>query len=443
MRGVFSVLTARKSPLAFLITLMLLSSPAVNAAGVTGYTSSDDLPENAADLPPAPVERPWLHHRASRENPAHKETPLVPAALLPQLQALQSRMNSLEQALSERDGTVADLKTQLAGHNSDTTPLQQQIAGLKTQLAERDGTVADLKTQLSERDGTVADLKTQLSERDGTVADLKTQLAESSSGSTDLQAQLTALKSRLATEKEARAEQTEKLLALRRQNPDVSLETEGQQQAYASGVAFASVVARSLQMQKSLGIAPQQDTVLAGIVDGVRHQVRLNSEQIKTRNQELDSKLNGLLAERREQQEKARNAQQKAGEAWQASYRKVRGVRAMKNGVLYRVLSAGKGRQIQEGDTVELLLSGYLVDGKAFDDSGEKGRAQWVKPSDLLPALTGVLTALRAGSHVEVLLPPAQAFGDDGVKGMIPGGATLRFDIRVLKASAGGETKAD
>ncbi|EAS2251009.1 hypothetical protein ZH77_004619 [Salmonella enterica subsp. salamae] len=380
MRGVFSVLTARKSPLAFLITLMLLSSPAVNAAGVTGYTSSDDLPENAADLPPAPVERPWLHHRASRENPAHKETPLVPAALLPQLQALQSRMNSLEQALSERDGTVADLKTQLA---------------------------------------------------------------ESSSGSTDLQAQLTALKSRLATEKEARAEQTEKLLALRRQNPDVSLETEGQQQAYASGVAFASVVARSLQMQKSLGIAPQQDTVLAGIVDGVRHQVRLNSEQIKTRNQELDSKLNGLLAERREQQEKARNAQQKAGEAWQASYRKVRGVRAMKNGVLYRVLSAGKGRQIQEGDTVELLLSGYLVDGKAFDDSGEKGRAQWVKPSDLLPALTGVLTALRAGSHVEILLPPAQAFGDDGVKGMIPGGATLRFDIRVLKASAGGETKAD
>ncbi|EGK6862132.1 hypothetical protein IO679_004229 [Salmonella enterica subsp. enterica serovar Glostrup] len=408
MRGVFSVLTARKSPLAFLITLMLLSSPVVDAAGVTGYTSSDDLPEDAAALPPAPAERPWLHHRASRENPAHKEAPLVPAALLPQLQALQSRMNALEQALSERDGTVTDLKTQLAGHNNDTMSLQQQIAGLKTQLAERDGVVADLKTQLAERDGTVADLKTQL-----------------------------------ATEKEARAEQTEKLLALRRQNPDVSLETEGQQQAYASGVAFAGVVARSLQMQKSLGVAPQQDTVLAGIVDGVRHQVRLNSEQIKTRNQELDSKLNGLLAERREQQEKARNAQQKAGEAWQASYRKVRGVRAMKNGVLYRVLSAGKGRQIQEGDTVELLLSGYLVDGKAFDDSGEKGRVQRVKPSDLLPALTGVLTALRAGSHVEVLLPPAQAFGDDGVKGMIPGGATLRFDIRVLKASAGGETKAD
>ncbi|EBV3525220.1 hypothetical protein EZ699_23645 [Salmonella enterica subsp. enterica serovar Manhattan] len=380
MRGVFSVLTARKSPLAFLITLMLLSSPAVNATGVTGYTSSDDLPEDAADLPPAPAERPWLHHRASRENPVHKEAPLVPAALLPQLQALQSRMNALEQALSERDGTVADLKTQLA---------------------------------------------------------------ESSSGTTDLQAQLTELKSRLATEKEARAEQAEKLLALRRQNLDVSLETEGQQQAYASGVAFAGVVARSLQMQKSLGVAPLQDTVLAGIVDGVRHQVRLNSEQIKTRNQELDSKLNGLLAERREQQEKARNAQQKAGEAWQASYRKVRGVRVMKNGVLYRVLSVGKGRQIQEGDTVELLLSGYLVDGKAFDDSGEKGRVQRVKPSDLLPALTGVLTALRAGSHVEVLLPPAQAFGDDGVKGMIPGGATLRFDIRVLKASAGGETKAD
>ncbi|EHN1755462.1 hypothetical protein KG522_004607 [Salmonella enterica subsp. diarizonae serovar 50:z52:z35] len=59
-------------------------------------------------------------------------------------------------------------------------------------------------------------------------------------------------------------------------------------------------------------------------------------------------------------------------------------------------------------------MSGYLVDGEAFDDSGEKGRVQRVKPSDLLPALTGVLTALRAGSHVEVLLPPAQAFGGEG-----------------------------
>ncbi|EIV7027863.1 FKBP-type peptidyl-prolyl cis-trans isomerase [Salmonella enterica] len=363
-RGTSSVLILAAS--------LLLASP-LPAAEIEGYTSLDDLPEDAAALP-APPERPWLHHRVTRKKSVQQGngTP-VPAALLPQVQALQARVKTLEQLLSERDGMVADLKT-------------------------------------------------QLSERDGAVADLK---------------------SRLAAGEESRAEQAEELLALRRQNPEVSLETEEQQQAYASGVAFAGVVAGSLRMQKSLGVTPLQDTVLAGITDGLRHRVRLNSEQIKTRNQELDSKLNGLLAERREQQENARKTQQKSGEAWQARYRKKTGVREMKNGVLYRVLAAGKGRQIQEGDAVELLLSGYLVDGKAFDDSGEKGRVQRVKPSDLLPALTGVLTTLRAGSHVEVLLPPDQAFGDEGVKGMIPGGATLRFDIRVLKASAGGETKGN
>ncbi|EAO4205635.1 FKBP-type peptidyl-prolyl cis-trans isomerase [Salmonella enterica] len=398
-RGTSSVLILAAS--------LLLASP-LPAAEIEGYTSLDDLPEDAAALP-APPERPWLHHRVTRKKSVQQGngTP-VPAALLPQVQALQARVKTLEQLLSERDGVVADLKTQLAGRNNDSTSLQQQITGLKTQLTERDGMVADLKTQLSERDGAVADLK-----------------------------------SRLAAGEESRAEQAEELLALRRQNPEVSLETEEQQQAYASGVAFAGVVAGSLRMQKSLGVTPLQDTVLAGITDGLRHRVRLNSEQIKTRNQELDSKLNGLLAERREQQENARKTQQKSGEAWQARYRKKTGVREMKNGVLYRVLAAGKGRQIQEGDAVELLLSGYLVDGKAFDDSGEKGRVQRVKPSDLLPALTGVLTTLRAGSHVEVLLPPDQAFGDEGVKGMIPGGATLRFDIRVLKASAGGETKGN
>ncbi|EDU6784860.1 hypothetical protein CJG67_004728 [Salmonella enterica subsp. enterica serovar Gaminara] len=384
-RGTSSVLILAAS--------LLLASP-LPAAEIEGYTSLDDLPEDAAALP-APPERPWLHHRVTRKKSVQQGngTP-VPAALLPQVQALQARVKTLEQLLSERDGVVADLKTQLAGRNNDSTSLQQQITGLKTQLTERDGAVADLK-------------------------------------------------SRLAAGEESRAEQAEELLALRRQNPEVSLETEEQQQAYASGVAFAGVVAGSLRMQKSLGVTPLQDTVLAGITDGLRHRVRLNSEQIKTRNQELDSKLNGLLAERREQQENARKTQQKSGEAWQARYRKKTGVREMKNGVLYRVLAAGKGRQIQEGDAVELLLSGYLVDGKAFDDSGEKGRVQRVKPSDLLPALTGVLTTLRAGSHVEVLLPPDQAFGDEGVKGMIPGGATLRFDIRVLKASAGGETKGN
>ncbi|EAB2013118.1 hypothetical protein DPA88_23300 [Salmonella enterica subsp. salamae] len=60
-------------------------------------------------------ERPRLHHRASRENPAHKE----PAALLPQLQALQSRMNALEQA-----------------RNGELTTLKQQIADLKARQAD-------------------------------------------------------------------------------------------------------------------------------------------------------------------------------------------------------------------------------------------------------------------------------------------------------------------
>ncbi|EBA0373799.1 FKBP-type peptidyl-prolyl cis-trans isomerase, partial [Salmonella enterica] len=76
---------------------------------------------------------------------------------------------------------------------------------------------------------------------------------------------------------------------------------------------------------------------------------------------------------------------------------------------------------------------GALSDGYLFDDSGLKGRVQRLKPEDILPALTDVLTTQRAGCHVEVLLSPSQAFGDEGVPGMIPGGATLKFDIQVQK----------
>ncbi|EBW9761750.1 hypothetical protein DQR20_25305, partial [Salmonella enterica subsp. enterica serovar Typhimurium] len=111
MSSLFPVPAGRKSPLVLLITLILLSSSAVNAAGIAGYTSAEDLPENAADLLPAQPERPWLHHRSSRENAVNKGITQVPAALLPQLQSLQDRIEELDRVRSREQ---AELKQQIA-----------------------------------------------------------------------------------------------------------------------------------------------------------------------------------------------------------------------------------------------------------------------------------------------------------------------------------------
>ncbi|EKA2581803.1 FKBP-type peptidyl-prolyl cis-trans isomerase [Salmonella enterica] len=383
----------RKTGVALLAALAVLPALPLRAEGVTGYTFTDELPADASALPAAP-QKPWLHRRSAKKTAPSADGVPLPAVLLPQVQALQAQVDALTLKLKQVNQTAPSL-----------TAMKRQVTDLKQQLAGRDSTLAEMKQQLADR----------------------------STGATALKQQLTDLKQQLATEKEARAEQTEELLALKRMTADVPLDTPEQKQAYASGVAFADMVTRSLQMQKSLGTEQPVDTVLAGITDAMKHRFRLNSEQIKTLNGKLYARLEARMKAQQAKAAQEKAAQEKAGADWYARYRKQAGVKELRPGVLYRVIRPGKGAPLKADSTVDLLLTGTLSDGYLFDDSGLKGRVQRLKPEDILPALTDVLTTQRAGCHVEVLLSPSQAFGDEGVPGMIPGGATLKFDIQVQK----------
>ncbi|EAS2125169.1 hypothetical protein BTA74_25515 [Salmonella enterica] len=411
----------RKTGVALLAALTVLPALPLRAQGVTGYTFTDELPADASALPAAP-QKPWLHRRSAKRTVPSAGGASLPAVLLPQVQALQAQVDALTLKLKQVNQTAPSL-----------AEMKQQVADLNIQLAGRDSALAEMKQQLADRDGMVADLKQQLAGRDSTLAEMERQMADRSTGATTLKQQVTNLKQQLATEKEARAEQTEELLALKRMTADVPLDTPEQKQAYASGVAFADMVTRSLQMQKSLGTEQPVDTVLAGITDAMKHRFRLNSEQIKTLNGKLYARLEARMKEQQAKAAQEKAAQEKAGADWYARYRKQAGVKELRPGVLYRVIRPGKGAPLKADNTVDLLLTGALSDGYLFDDSGLKGRVQRLKPEDILPALTDVLTTQRAGCHVEVLLSPSQAFGDEGVPGMIPGGATLKFDIQVQK----------
>lgn len=418
---ILSCRTFRKTGVALLAAFAVLPALPLRAQGVTGYTFTDELPTDASVLPAAP-QKPWLHRRSAKKTVPSAGGASLPAVLLPQVQALQAQVDALTLKLKQVNQTAPSL-----------AEMKQQVADLNIQLAGRDSALAEMKQQLADRDGMVADLKQQLAGRDSTLAEMERQVADRSTGATTLKQQVTNLKQQLATEKEARAEQTEELLALKRMTADVPLDTPEQKQAYASGVAFADMVTRSLQMQKSLGTEQPVDTVLAGITDAMKHRFRLNSEQIKTLNGKLYARLEARMKEQQAKAAQEKAAQEKAGADWYARYRKQAGVKELRPGVLYRVIRPGKGAPLKGDSTVDLLLTGALSDGYLFDDSGLKGRVQRLKPEDILPALTDVLTTQRAGCHVEVLLSPSQAFGDEGVPGMIPGGATLKFDIQVQK----------
>ncbi|EAU4811899.1 hypothetical protein EA028_25260, partial [Salmonella enterica subsp. enterica serovar Give] len=345
----------RKTGVALLAALTVLPALPLRAQGVTGYTFTDELPADASALPAAP-QKPWLHRRSAKKTVPSAGGASLPAVLLPQVQALQAQVDALTLKLKQVNQTAPSL-----------TAMKQQVADLNIQLAGRDSALAEMKQQLADRDGMVADLKQQLAGRDSTLAEMERQMADRSTGATTLKQQVTNLKQQLATEKEARAEQTEELLALKRMTADVPLDTPEQKQAYASGVAFADMVTRSLQMQKSLGTEQPVDTVLAGITDAMKHRFRLNSEQIKTLNGKLYARLEARMKEQQAKAAQEKAAQEKAGADWYARYRKQAGVKELRPGVLYRVIRPGKGAPLKGDSTVDLLLTGALSDGYLFD----------------------------------------------------------------------------
>ena len=408
----------KKISVSVLVAFTVLPVFPLRAVSVEGYTFADELPEDASALPGAP-QKPWLHRKDQKKSGRSDE---MPAVLLPQFQALQSRV----------DGLMLNLE-QAKQSEQSLSALREQVTELKMQLASRDNVGEEIKRALAEQDGTVADLKKQLSERDSALVSLKQQLADRGDSTVSLKQQLADLSQQLASEKEARVKQTEELQTLKRITADVPLDTQEQKQAYASGVAFADMVTRSLQMQKSLGTEQPVDTVLAGITDALKHRYRLDSEQIQALNGKLYLHLEKRMKAQQAKAAREKADQEKSGADWYVRYRKQTGVKELRPGVLYRVITPGKGALLKAGSTVDLLLSGSLSDGRLFDDSGLKGRVQRLKLESILPALTDVLVTQRAGCHVEVLLSPSEAFGDEGVPGMIPGGATLKFDIQIQK----------
>ncbi|EDC2358074.1 hypothetical protein GAA99_22895 [Salmonella enterica] len=133
-----------------------------------------------------------------------------------------------------------------------------------------------------------------------------------------------------------------------------------------------------------------------------------------------------------ERPEAEQEAPASAGEKFYRQYAQKKSVRKLHD-TLYDIKESGKGAILMASDQVDILLTGRLPDGTIFDDSGAKNKIQRVRLDSLLPALTEVLTKLRPGGHMEVVLPPSRAFGEEGVPGLIPENATLFFDIKVLK----------
>ncbi len=108
------------------------------------------------------------------------------------------------------------------------------------------------------------------------------------------------------------------------------------------------------------------------------------------------------------------------------------GVTVTDSGLQYKVLNEGDGAQPTASDTVEVHYTGTLTDGKKFDSSRDRGQTIEFPLNGVIAGWTEGVQLMKEGARYEFTIPSDLAYGPGGIPGVIPGGATLIFDVELI-----------
>lgn len=94
------------------------------------------------------------------------------------------------------------------------------------------------------------------------------------------------------------------------------------------------------------------------------------------------------------------------------------------------------GRTVIDGDQLAVEYEGSLENGTVFDSSRERGAPFGPFVQGRGQIIRGYEVALAGrclGERFKMIVPPHLAYGDSGVGNLIPPGATLHFDVRLVQ----------
>lgn len=118
------------------------------------------------------------------------------------------------------------------------------------------------------------------------------------------------------------------------------------------------------------------------------------------------------------------------------------------SGLKYRVLRRGNGAFPQATQAVQVHYEGRLLDtsgwdgegpppdtgtGRIFDSSYRTGEPADFGLRQVIPGWTEGMQLIDEGGMIELIIPPELGYGENGVPGAIPPGATLRFLVELIE----------
>jgi peptidylprolyl isomerase len=113
-------------------------------------------------------------------------------------------------------------------------------------------------------------------------------------------------------------------------------------------------------------------------------------------------------------------------------------VQTTDSGLRYVDVRSGDGAMPEPGQTVSVHYTGWLTDGTQFDSSrdGTQPFKFQLGVGQVIPGWDEGVATMRVAGQRRLVIPPELAYGDGGFGNVIPGGATLVFDVELLAAVA-------
>lgn len=122
---------------------------------------------------------------------------------------------------------------------------------------------------------------------------------------------------------------------------------------------------------------------------------------------------------------------------------KEKGAQKTDSGLIYIPIAAGTGKQPKATDIVKVHYTGTLTDGKEFDSSIKRGQPIEFPLNQVIKCWSEGVSKMKVGGKAKLVCPSGVAYGDEGRPPVIPGGATLIFEVELIdtKAPAAGSAK--
>jgi peptidylprolyl isomerase len=108
------------------------------------------------------------------------------------------------------------------------------------------------------------------------------------------------------------------------------------------------------------------------------------------------------------------------------------GLKDIGGGLKIRDLKEGSGEEVKPGATVTIHYTGWTVDGNVFDSSRKRGEPTTFSLARLIPGWQKGIPGMKPGGVRKLVVPAALGYGAGGTDN-IPGGATLVFEVELIK----------